>query len=110
MPRVLGGVAAVLLASAFASAATGESPAGTTGKRAVAPAPGMTYESLKDLPDFSGWWSLTPESIAGALAPAPPPFKPKAAAVMKEWMGRTAAGQDPADVDKMKRSYCGPAR
>jgi hypothetical protein len=70
----------------------------------------MTYESLKDLPDFSGWWSLAPESIAGAVAPALPPFKPKAAAIMKDWTARTAAGQDPADVDRMKRSYCGPAR
>jgi hypothetical protein len=70
----------------------------------------MTYESLKDLPDFSGWWSLTPESIGAVLAGPPPPFKPKAAAVMKEWTAKTAAGHDPEDVDGLKRSYCGPAR
>jgi hypothetical protein len=110
MPKISSGAVALLAASVFASAVPAQSPAGVAAQPGDASAQGMTYDSLQDLPDFSGWWSLTPESIAGALAPLPPPLKPKAAAVMKEWTAKIAAGQDPSDVDGLKRSYCGPAR
>jgi hypothetical protein len=82
MPKISSGAVALLAASVFASAVPAQSPAGVAAQPGDASAQGMTYDSLQDLPDFSGWWSLTPESIAGALAPQPPPLKPKAAAVM----------------------------
>jgi len=110
MPKTVRGAVAALAASVFVAAVPAQSPAADTAKPGVAPAQGMSYESLQDLPDFSGWWSLTPESVAASVAPQPPPLKPRAAAVMKEWTVKTAAGQDPADVDGLKRSYCGPAR
>jgi hypothetical protein len=66
-------------------------------------APGMTYDSIKALPDFSGWWSLS------GLPPPPQfkPMKPEVAAFLQSWFAKTAAGTDPEDVDGMKRSYCG---
>jgi hypothetical protein len=73
---------------------------------ATPPQPGMTYESMKDLPDFSGWWSL--------MGFPPPPqvqsMKPEVAAFFRGWSAKTAAGTDPEDVDGMKRSYCGPQK
>jgi len=70
------------------------------------PKPGMTWDSLKDLPDFSGWWNLA------GFPPLPQieAMKPQVAAVLRSWSAKTAAGTDPADIDGMKRSYCGPQR
>jgi hypothetical protein len=68
--------------------------------------PGMTYDSLKELPDFSGAWSLT------GLPPPPllEPMKPAVAAFLKDWVAKTSSGIDPAEFDGMKRSYCGPQK
>ena len=70
------------------------------------PKPGMSWDSLKDLPDFSGWWSL----MGFPPPPQVPPMKPEVAAAFKAWSAKTAAGTDPADIDGMKRSYCGPQK
>jgi len=116
MSSVPAGVAALLVASAVVLPALAQSPARAEAKPVAAPAPGitpapgMTYESLKELPDFSGWWSLAPQSVAGILGSQSPPLKPGPAAVMKAWTAKTHRGKDPADVDGMKRSYCGPPR
>lgn len=96
-PRIL--VLAALLSGSVIVAAHG-APADTP------LTPGMAYDSLKALPDFSGWWSL-------AGLPPPPriqPMKPELAAVLRSWTAKTNAGTDPEDVDGMKRSYCGPPR
>ncbi len=70
----------------------------------AAPEPGMTWDSIASLPDFSGSWSLK-------LQPAPRPvLKPAPAALLGAWERKTNEGEDPADVDGLKRSYCGPAR
>ncbi len=70
----------------------------------AAPEPGMTWESIGSLPDFSGSWSMK-------LRPVPRPvLKPAPAALMSAWERETSSGKDPADVDGLKRSYCGPAR
>jgi len=110
MQRVAGGAVAALVVSAFAVSASAQSPAGASTKPGAGAAPGMTYESLKDLPDFGGWWSVAAQAIGSTLAGPPPPLKPQPAAVMKEWTANTVAGRDPADIDGLKRSYCGPAR
>jgi hypothetical protein len=81
-------------------AATPGAPTDTT------PKPGASYDSLKDLPDFSGWWSL----VGFPPPPGTQSMKPEVAAAFKSWSAKTAAGTDPADVDGMKRSYCGPQR
>ncbi len=77
----------------------------------LTPMPGMTYESLKDLPDFSGWWSSqlnAPRSVPRPAAP-PPPLKPEVAARAKEIRQKMAAGVDPADlVGERPLKYCGP--
>jgi hypothetical protein len=71
--------------------------------RAASPA-GMTWDSIKSLPDFGGSWSLK-------LQPTPrPALKPAPAAVFSTWERKTSNGEDPADVDGIKRSYCEPAR
>ncbi len=73
---------------------------------ATQPLPGMTYDSIRDLPDFSGGWSLKP--------PIPDPplalMRPALAAKLKGWSARTTRGVDPADVDGLKRSYCAPPK
>ena len=70
------------------------------------PLPGMTYDSIPSLPDFSGGWSLKPP------VPDPPQklLRPEVAATLKGWSVKTTQGVDPADVDGLKRSYCGPPR
>lgn len=69
-----------------------------------APPPGMTWESIRSLPDFGGSWSMK-------LQPVPRPvLKPAPAALFSAWERKTSNGEDPSDVDGIKRSYCGPAR
>jgi hypothetical protein len=69
----------------------------------AAPLQGMTWDSIKNLPDFGGSWSLK-------LQPIPRPvLKPAPAAVFSAWERKTSNGEDPADVDGIKRSYCEPA-
>lgn len=41
--------------------------------------PGMTYESLKSLPDWSGWWGL-PDGSDATFLRQPAPYKPEVAA------------------------------
>jgi len=56
--------------------------------------PGMTYESLADLPDWSGWWIAAVDRIADEqFAVQPPPFKPAALAAREA--GRAADAPDP---------------
>lgn len=70
----------------------------------AAPQPGMTWESIRSLPDFGGSWSMK-------LQPAPRPvLKPAPAALFSAWERKTRNGEDPADADEVKPSYCGPAR
>lgn len=69
-----------------------------------APQPGMTWESIRSLADFGGSWSMK-------LQPVPRPvLRPALAALFSAWERKTSNGEDPSDVDGIKRSYCGPAR
>ncbi|HEY4211720.1 MAG TPA: hypothetical protein VGM84_09590 [Steroidobacteraceae bacterium] len=70
------------------------------------PLPGMTYDSIRSLPDFSGAWSLKPP------IPDPPQnlMRPEVAATLKVWSAKTVRGVDPADADGLKRSYCAPPK
>jgi hypothetical protein len=72
--------------------------------------PGMSYESLKDLPDWSGWWHVvpvdpargTPPPLLRLLGDPPPPFIPELLSQMRA-----------AIVNMLRRGgrdYCGPQR
>jgi hypothetical protein len=100
---------AVVAASALSSLASSPLLAATPAAPAASQ-PGMTYASIQHLPDFTGWWTLKSDLITGGAAPPPPPFKPQPAALMKEWSEKMRRGQDPADIDGLQRTYCGPAR
>jgi hypothetical protein len=63
------------LVATFVAAA----PAGAQQKPALS---GMTYESLKALPDWSGWWGLE-GPLPGELVSAPPPLKPHLSAQLR---------------------------
>ncbi|HEV7715242.1 MAG TPA: hypothetical protein VGO53_06590 [Steroidobacteraceae bacterium] len=67
-------------------------------KRAL---PGMTYESLRDLPDWSGWWGL-PQPNSAEFEKQPPPMRPQDLARY-----RTAGAQD---SDAQPGRYCKPPK
>ncbi len=70
--------------------------------------PGMTYESLQRLPDFSGWW-LQEVATGGGAALARAPFRPEIAASLKNIMTKLAAGVDPVDLGtRSVYTYCAP--
>ena len=56
--------------------------------------PGLTYESLRALPDWSGWWSMRviPEYSLGAN---PPPLRPKDLARLQSERAKPDADPDP---------------
>ena len=62
--------------------------------------PGATYDSIKSLPDWSGWWGLE-----GPLLPemqrSQPPLKPELMAAMQKALAGTAGG--------FKDLYCRPS-
>lgn len=66
----------------------------------------MTYDSLRELPDFSGGWYIALDTISSLPAP---PLKPEAATQLRGWRAQVKAGRDPADLG-LKRSYCQPRR
>jgi len=109
MPKLLGVVAAIAM-SALAPAASAQSQADGASAAGAVGKPGMSYGSLQDLPDFSGWWGLKTDIATGGSPPPAPPLQRKPAAIMKDWSQKTHGGSDPADIDGLKRSYCGPAR
>ena len=79
----------------------------TAGASAAEPMRGMTYDSIKELPDFAGPW-------IGRYAPqSEPPLRPEFAAAWHEATARIAEatrnGVDPADLG-LQRSYCKPPR
>jgi hypothetical protein len=59
-----------------------------------APLPGLTYESLRALPDCSGWWALreVAENSSGAV---PPPMKPEDLARLRSARATPDAHADP---------------
>lgn len=84
---------------------------------ATAPQPGMTYESLKDLPDFGGGWVpitglfTVPDSAAAkgpipagipAATPLPPELKPEVAARSEQEFKQMMSGV------AVERGYCEP--
>jgi hypothetical protein len=62
--------------------------------------PGLTYESLRALPDWSGWWALRPipENSPGAV---PPPMRP-------EDLARLRAARVTPDADADPGRFCRP--
>ncbi len=73
--------------------------------------PGMSYESLQDLPDWSGWWHVVPvDAPRGILQPPllrllgdpPPPLKPE---LLPQVRGAVANM-----LRRGGRDYCGPRR
>jgi hypothetical protein len=56
--------------------------------------PGMTYESLRALPDWSGWWAMRP-SGENSLAARPPPMKPEDLARLRAARATPDAHADP---------------
>jgi hypothetical protein len=61
--------------------------------------PGMTYESFRDLPDWSGWWGL-PQPLSAELEKTPPPMRPEDLARYKEARA--------LDSDPVPTRYCKP--
>jgi hypothetical protein len=100
----------ILLAAALACVAIGliacaKKPMGST------PAPGMTYDSLRSLPDFSGWWSfdIPPDKVLSDLTDAP--LQPKAAAFAKDLIARLTTGKlidRVATGEEKPTVYCTP--
>jgi len=100
---------AVLLAAALAALALGVVACAKKSTRA-ATMPGMTYESLKLLPDFSGWWyrDLPSDQLLPSIARIP--LKPKAAALLKDIIAKFKAGNLPDLGASDKNFYCSPPR
>jgi hypothetical protein len=63
----VGGFASLILALALGNLAEGADSARL---------PGLTYESLSALPDWSGWWALRPVA-ENSFQAAPPPMRPE---------------------------------
>ncbi len=73
-------------------------PANAEEKRAL---PGMTYESLRDLPDWSGWWGL-PQPIPVEFDRNPPPMRPEDIARLQAVRAQ--------DSDPEPGRYCKPSQ
>ncbi len=110
--RACAAVGSVLLATTWlvTAASADEKPDGAAQR-------GMSYDSLKTLPDFSGWWYLVVDANDGfggllkAAAPFVAKLKPEAAQRFKafaEKFGGTSL-PDTADVG-LKPQYCTPPR
>jgi hypothetical protein len=98
-------LAAALLCVGIATTACAKKPAG------VAPTPGMTYDSLKSLPDFSGWWhfEIAPDRAIADFTDAP--LQPKAAAFLKDQVARLNSGKltdRVATGEEKPTVYCTP--
>jgi hypothetical protein len=83
-------------------AACAKKPAGAT------PMPGMTYDSLKSLPDFSGWWYWDARPDEVLPSPAQVPLRPQAAAFFKDLLAKINAGKLPDLGAGEKNAYCRP--
>jgi hypothetical protein len=62
--------------------------------------PGLTYESLRALPDWSGWWGMRPIP-ENSLAANPPPMRP-------EDFARLQAARVKPDADADPGRFCRP--
>lgn len=67
----------------------------------AAETPGMTYESLAALPDWSGWWEYRGELPSAVLARNPPPLAPSVLAALR-------AARDTPEADPDPRRFCRP--
>jgi hypothetical protein len=56
--------------------------------------PGLTYESLRALPDWSGWWALRPVA-ENSFAATPPPMRPEDLAKLRSARAMPDAHADP---------------
>jgi hypothetical protein len=56
--------------------------------------PGQTYESLRALPDWSGWWALR-QVAENSLAAVPPPMRPEDLAKLRSARATPDAHADP---------------
>ena len=76
--------------------------------------PGMSYDSLKELPDLSGWWMVPVEFNANARSSAlgrPPPLQPEYMPKVMQFVRQVLAGVDPADLGfSVKERDCGRPR
>jgi hypothetical protein len=84
-----------LLTAAIAGAA------GCSDRGGASSMPGMSYDSLKELPDLSGWWMTPVDFNANArnliLGPQLP-LKPAYATKVQQFLRKLYAGVDPADL------------
>jgi hypothetical protein len=84
--------------------------AGCSDRGGASSMPGMSYDSLKELPDLSGWWMAPVDFNANArssiLGP-PPPLKPVYAMKVQQFLQKLYAGVDPADLSfSLKERDC----
>jgi hypothetical protein len=86
--------AAALLAGILASHAAGSDAQPSE-------PPGSTFESLRALPDWSGWWEYRGELPSAMLARNPPPLAPGDLAAL-----RAARANPEADADPLR--FCRP--
>jgi hypothetical protein len=78
--------------------------------RAATPLPGTTYETLRDLPDWSGWWHVVPVDpprstqppLTRLLSDPAPPFLPELLPQVRGAIG--------VMLRRGGRDYCGPPR
>ncbi len=84
-----------LLIAAMAGAA------GCSDRDGATSMPGMSYDSLKELPDLSGWWMVPVDFNANASNPllgSPVPLKPEYAVKAQQFLQKFFAGVDPVDL------------
>lgn len=114
--RTFGGM--LLGAISVAAGCADESPP-------IASAPGMTYESIEQLPDFSGWWQLRLDPAGGltnflkSIEPFTANLKPEAAEQFNKVRVAIFGGGDTAALPSslpdvvdlgQKPTYCQPPR
>ncbi len=75
--------------------------AGCSGRGGATSLPGMSYDSLKALPDLSGWWMVPVDFNAHARNPLfgpPVPLKPEYLVKARQFLRKFYAGADPVDL------------
>jgi len=87
-------------------------PAGAGSPADTATSPGTSWDSIKELPDFGGWWGVILD-VGTSGKPAgkrpSPPLKPEVLARRQQIRARIGAGVDPTEIlGKRPVVFCGP--
>jgi len=77
---------------------------------ALADEPGMTYESIEQLPDFAGWWylDLDANNVAQSLSVVFSPYTPLLKPEIAERLKAAPTLPDPDAQEESRRQRCGP--